>query len=211
MRRRDFIAGLGGAAAWSLGARTQQADRMRRIGWLTFATENDPLSQGSVAVFREALGKLGWIEGHNLRIDYRFAGIETNRVNEAAAELIGFGPDAITVTGTQALWAAQRQPQGIRIVFVAVADPVASGLVGSALSTLRLAASGCSFSRRRHRTLPGTRSSSNRNQLRNRAFIAALGSVAARANKTKRFPVWRTIRHRGGKNQPGKRTCNLQR
>jgi hypothetical protein len=75
--------GLGGAAAWSLAARAQQADRVRRIGWVTFATENDPLSQGSVAVFREALGKLGWIEGHNLRIDYRFAGIETNRVNNA--------------------------------------------------------------------------------------------------------------------------------
>jgi putative ABC transport system substrate-binding protein len=93
--------------------------------------ENDPLSQVHATAFREALGKLGWIEGHNFRIDIRFAGIETNRVNEAAAELISLGPDAITVTGTQALRAAERQTQSIPIVFVMVGDPVASGLVGN--------------------------------------------------------------------------------
>jgi putative ABC transport system substrate-binding protein len=111
--------------------RAQQGDSVRRIGWLTSEGENDPLSQVHAIAFHEALGKLGWIEGHNLRIDNRFAGIGTNGVNEAAAELVTLVPDAIVVTGTQALRSAQRQTQRIPIVFVMVGDPVASGLVGN--------------------------------------------------------------------------------
>jgi putative ABC transport system substrate-binding protein len=72
--RRVFITLLGGAAAWSLAARAQQPERMRRVGVLMPSAESDPEYQGSVASFRDALVKLGWVEGRNLRIDYRWAG-----------------------------------------------------------------------------------------------------------------------------------------
>src|SRR6516164_927122 len=127
MRRRQFIAGLGSAAAWPVVGRAQQGDRVRRIGVLLPYDENDPISQGRAATFREGLAKLGWIEGRNLSIDYRFFGIDTNRANEAAAELISLAPDVVVVNGTQALRAAQRHTQRIPIVFVMVGDPIASG------------------------------------------------------------------------------------
>jgi len=131
MRRREFIAGLGGAAVWPVVARAQQGEPMRRIGWLGSVAENDPFAQAWAAAFREGLGKLGWVEGRNLRIDYRFAGIDTNRVDAAAAELVSLFPDAIIVIGTQALRAAERQTQRIPIVFAGVGDPIATGLVGN--------------------------------------------------------------------------------
>ena len=131
MKRRTFIAGLGSAAAWPLAVRAQQGERIRRIGWLLNSEENDPVSQALATAFREGLARLGWIEGRNLRIDYRFTGIDTNRVNEAAAELVTLVPDAIVVTGTQSLRAAKRQTQKIPIVATSVGDPVASGMVGT--------------------------------------------------------------------------------
>jgi putative ABC transport system substrate-binding protein len=127
--RREFIAGLGSAAAWPVAARGQQPERMRRIGALMPYDENEPISQARAAIFREALARLGWIDGRNLRIDSRFAGIDTNRANEAAAELIRLAPDVVLVNGTQGLRAAQGQTQRIPIVFVMVGDPVANGLV----------------------------------------------------------------------------------
>jgi hypothetical protein len=102
MRRREFIAGLGSAAMWPLAARAQQSERVRRIGWLFPIAENDPLLQNRIAAFRDGLGKLGWIEGRNLRIDSRFAGVETNRVDEAAAELI--------VRGALQVWRSRSRP-----------------------------------------------------------------------------------------------------
>jgi putative ABC transport system substrate-binding protein len=131
MKRRGFIAGLGSAVAWPVVAQAQQGERIRRIGWLLNSEENDPVSQALAAAFREGLAKLGWIEGRNLRIDYRFTGIDTNRVNDAAAELVALVPDAIVVTGTQSLRAAKRQTQKIPIVATSVGDPVASGMVGT--------------------------------------------------------------------------------
>jgi putative ABC transport system substrate-binding protein len=75
VRRREFITLLGGAAAWPFAARAQQRDRMRRIGVLMNLAEGDPESQARIAAFRGGLDKLGWIEGRDLQIDYRwFAG-----------------------------------------------------------------------------------------------------------------------------------------
>jgi putative tryptophan/tyrosine transport system substrate-binding protein len=73
MKRRDFITLLGGAAAWPLAARAQQAERIRHIGVLMASSENDPEAQSWTRGFREELGKLGWTEGHNIQIDTRWA------------------------------------------------------------------------------------------------------------------------------------------
>ena len=79
IRRRDFIAGLGGVAAWPLTARAQQPDKMRRIGLLSGLAENDPIGQVIVTTLREELVRLGWVEGRNLRIDLRFGGVDSDR------------------------------------------------------------------------------------------------------------------------------------
>ena len=73
MRRREFIVGLGGAAAWPLAARAQQPDRMRRVGYLTGSSESNPVGQATIAAFQLELGRLGWVDGRNVRIDHRFA------------------------------------------------------------------------------------------------------------------------------------------
>jgi putative ABC transport system substrate-binding protein len=131
MNRREIIAGLGSAAAWPVVARAQQADRLRRVGVLMAIDEKDPHLRDRIAAFRDGLVKLGWVEGRNLRIDYRITGVDTNRVNDAAAELVSLVPDAIVVSGTQTLRAAERHTQRIPIVFASVGDPIASGLVGN--------------------------------------------------------------------------------
>jgi putative ABC transport system substrate-binding protein len=95
MTRRDFITLLGGAAAWPLAAHAQQADRVRRIGLLQGLAESDPEAQARTVAFRQALNVLGWIEGRNIRIDYRFAGGDSSRVQTYAAELVNSGPDLI--------------------------------------------------------------------------------------------------------------------
>ena len=94
MTRRQFITLLGGAvAAWPLAARAQQPDRMRRIGVLMPFAESDPGYQGSMASFRDALVKLGWVVGRNLRIDYRWAGGDVGKLSGYAAELVALMPD----------------------------------------------------------------------------------------------------------------------
>ena len=81
MRRREFITLLGGvAAAWPLAARAQQGERMRRVGVLTAFAENDPDAQAYMTAFRQALEKLGWAAGRNVRIDYRWGGAEPERI-----------------------------------------------------------------------------------------------------------------------------------
>ena len=80
MRRRDFIAGLGSAAAWPVVARAQQADRVRRIGVLTAGDENDPVRKTSISTFTQALADLGWTDGRNVRINLRWAGADINRI-----------------------------------------------------------------------------------------------------------------------------------
>jgi putative ABC transport system substrate-binding protein len=131
IRRRQFIAGLGGsAAAWPLGASAQQGDRLRRIGYLTAGDENDPLVTSLVAAFTRALADLGWTVGRNVQMDLRGAGGDLNRLPALARELVGLQPDIILTGSIPATVALQRETPTIPIVFAGVPDPVASGIVG---------------------------------------------------------------------------------
>jgi putative ABC transport system substrate-binding protein len=129
LRRREFIAALGGAAAWPLAARAQQANRVRRIGVLVGGDENDPVQKTFVSAFILALADLGWTDGRNLRTDLRWYGDDINRVRALAQELVGLQPDIILTGTTPATVAVQRETRTIPIVFATVADPVASGIV----------------------------------------------------------------------------------
>ena len=131
MRRREFITVLGGAALWPLAAYTQQLERMRRVGVLITFPENDPLSQTIVTAFAEALGRFGWVEGKNIRVDYRFAAGDPALFKTYAAELVGLSPDAILASTPQAVAAVRQQTRTIPIVFVLVIDPVGLGFVQS--------------------------------------------------------------------------------
>jgi putative ABC transport system substrate-binding protein len=95
IRRREFIAGLGGAAAWPLAARAQQGDRVWRIGWLSGFDENDPAAKPRLSAFTQALADLGWIDGRNVRMDLRWYGDDSNRARALAQELVGLKPDII--------------------------------------------------------------------------------------------------------------------
>jgi putative ABC transport system substrate-binding protein len=129
LRRREFIAGLGGAAAWPLAARAQQGGRMRRIGVLSVFDENDPVGKSLLSAFTQALAGLGWTDGRNVRIDLRWAIVEPNRIRALAQELVGLKPDIIFTGGTPTTAAVQRETQTIPIVFAGVSEPVASGIV----------------------------------------------------------------------------------
>jgi putative ABC transport system substrate-binding protein len=132
LRRRDFIALLGGAAAaWPLAARAQQSDRMRRIGVLMGYDENDSEAQAWVAAFREALQKLGWTEGRNVSIDTRWGRADTEVIQRFAQELVALQPDLILSQITPTTAALLQQTRTIPIVFTMVADPVGSGFVAS--------------------------------------------------------------------------------
>ncbi len=129
MRRREFIAGLGSAAAWPLAARAQQGDRVRRIGVLMPGDENDPVGKARVSAFTQALADLGWTDGRNVRMDLRWDGGDINRIRALAQELVGLQPDIILTSSTPATVALQRETRTIPIVFANVSDPVASGIV----------------------------------------------------------------------------------
>jgi putative tryptophan/tyrosine transport system substrate-binding protein len=129
MRRRQFIAGLGGAAAWSVVAWAQQADRAQRIGVLMQLDENDPLSKSILSAFTRALADLGWTVDRNVRMDLRWAGGDIDRMRALAQELVGLQPDIIVPYGTPATAAVRGETRTIPIVFASVADPVASGII----------------------------------------------------------------------------------
>jgi putative ABC transport system substrate-binding protein len=131
MRRREFIAALGGVAAWPLTARAQQREQIRRIGVLIGFTETDPAVQSWLAAFRGALAKLGWTEGSNLRIELRWAGYDPDRMKTFAKELVDLRPDAILSVTTPVTGALVRETQTIPIVTATVADPISSGFVTS--------------------------------------------------------------------------------
>jgi putative ABC transport system substrate-binding protein len=131
MRRREFVTLLGGAAAaWPLAARAQERSGLRRIGVLLNASD-DPVTQARLAVFRQALEKLGWTEGRNLRIDTRWAMGEAEGARAGAAELLALAPDAILVMPVVGLAALQRATHTVPIVFTVVSEPVAQGFVVS--------------------------------------------------------------------------------
>jgi putative tryptophan/tyrosine transport system substrate-binding protein len=132
MRRREFITLLGGAAAaWSLAARAQQAERMWRLGVLMASSENDPMGQARIAAFRQALVGLGWTEGSNLKIEWRWTRGDIERVRNYAAELVRLAPDVIIANGTPSLAALKHATTTIPIVFSVVNDPVAQGFIAS--------------------------------------------------------------------------------
>jgi putative ABC transport system substrate-binding protein len=133
MKRRQFIAFLGGAAAaWPLGARAQQADGMRRIGLLAGGyTQTDREGQARVAAFVDSLQKLGWSDGRNIRIEYRWGAGYPDRIAASAAEFVHSSPDVIVVSGSVVLTELQRLTGTIPIVFNQISDPVASGFVSN--------------------------------------------------------------------------------
>ena len=130
MKRRAFIAGLGGAAAWPVVARAQQSGRMRRIGVLTSAAQNDQESQSSLAAFQAELRKLGWAE-RNTEIDIRWTAADVELMERFAKELVALQPDLILTSSTAATAAMLKQTRTIPIVFALVADPVGSGFIAS--------------------------------------------------------------------------------
>ena len=127
--RREFIATLGGAAAWPLAARAQQGNRVRRIGVLMPNDENNPVYKSQVSAFTQALADLGWTGGRNVRMDLRWTGDDINRIRALAQELIGLQPDIILTGGDPATAAIQRETRTIPIVFAGVTDPVAQRIV----------------------------------------------------------------------------------
>jgi putative tryptophan/tyrosine transport system substrate-binding protein len=131
MRRRDFITFLGGAAVWPVAGRAEQLDRVRRIGVLNPFVEDDLEVQANIAAFRQTLQKLGWTDGRNVRIDYRWSGANSSRIREHVAELLGLNPDVILGISPLALQPLAQETRSIPIIFTQVADPLGAGLVAS--------------------------------------------------------------------------------
>jgi putative ABC transport system substrate-binding protein len=131
MRRRDFIALLGGAgAAWPIAARAQQPPRIRRLGVLMNLPENAE-AQSRYAVFPQALAELGWTVGRNLQVDIRWGAADADLYRKYAPELVALAPDVILVSGTSALGPMQRATRTVPIVFLNITDPVGAGYVAS--------------------------------------------------------------------------------
>jgi putative ABC transport system substrate-binding protein len=133
LRRREFIAALGGAAvSWPLGARAQQPERVRRIGVLTDLPSDDAEAQLRNAAFLQGLQTLGWMVGRNLRIDFRWGtGGDADRLRAYAAELVALAPDAILAVAITPLVQMQQATRTVPIVFVQASDPVGAGFVAS--------------------------------------------------------------------------------
>jgi putative tryptophan/tyrosine transport system substrate-binding protein len=131
MRRRGFIAVAAGAAAWPLTGRAQQLERLRLVGWLVPWPETDAVTKASIAVLKQALERLGWVEGKNIRIECRFAGGDPNVYNKYAAELVGLSPDVLLAGATPAVEPLRQQTRIIPIVFVNTSWPVELGFVQS--------------------------------------------------------------------------------
>ena len=132
MRRREFITLLSGAAtAWPLAALAQQPGTPRRIGVLIQVAEGDPQARIEVATFLRGLQKLGWSEGHNLRIDTRWGGGDADLIRKYAAELVALAPEVVLAPGGTVVGALQQASRTVPIVFVNVTDPVGRGYVAS--------------------------------------------------------------------------------
>ena len=130
MKRREFITLLGGAAAaWPLAARAQQPEQMRRIGVLLSQAESDPVAQSYIATFAARLRELGWTEGKNLLIDYRWGGGNTTRMPPLARELVVLQPHALLAATAVSAVQLRQYTLTIPIIFTQVGDPVALGLV----------------------------------------------------------------------------------
>jgi ABC-type uncharacterized transport system substrate-binding protein len=132
MRRREFIAVFGGVVAvWPMAARAQQHEQMRRIGVLVGFAESDPESPARLAAFRQSLERLGWKEGHNVRVEYRWGAGDPTRMRAHAKELIGTTPDVLVAESTPATAALQAETRITPIIFLQAGNPVGSGFVAS--------------------------------------------------------------------------------
>ena len=131
MQRRELIGLIGGAAAWPLAARAQQAGAMRRVGVLMGYAEDDPEAQIRLAALKQELTALGWGEGRNITTDVRWGAADITRSSVFARELVALQPDVIVGNTTPATEALYRETRTIPIVFVVVSDPVGSGFVQS--------------------------------------------------------------------------------
>src|SRR5437660_1768907 len=131
MRRREFLGALGGAAAWPITTHAQERDRMRRIGVLTNGAADDPDTKEHLAAFRQRLEQLGWSEGRNIQIDFRFANGRPDQYQSLAKEAVASQPDVVFAVSTPVVVALRRESRMIPIVFVSVSDPIGSGLIAS--------------------------------------------------------------------------------
>ena len=131
--RREFITLVGGAAAaaWPLVARAQRPEPMRRIGVLMNLAAANQEAHARRAAFEQALRQLGWADGGNVRIDYRWAGDDVDLLRRYAAELVALTPEVILANGTPSVAALQQTTRTVPVVFVNVADPVGAGFVDS--------------------------------------------------------------------------------
>jgi putative tryptophan/tyrosine transport system substrate-binding protein len=131
MNRRDLMTLIGGGAVWPVAARAQQGERMRHIGVLWAFSENDPEANTLLSALTQGLSELGWIDGHNIRMDVRLAGDDVERMRLFAKDLVGLQPDVIHTTSTPATAALQRETRTMPIVFAGISDPVGAGFVAS--------------------------------------------------------------------------------
>src|SRR5271154_780137 len=131
MRRRDFIAGIGTALMWPSMARAQQPERVRHLGVLMNVVQEDPGGPADVMAFRQGLADLGWIEGRNIDIEFRWPGGDIDRVQTLAKELVGLRPDVLIGRSTPTTVALKRETDTIPIIFVNVTEPVEQGFVQS--------------------------------------------------------------------------------
>src|SRR5262245_29752307 len=131
IERRKFLATLGGAAAWPFAGSAQQAAQVRRIGVLMPFGEDHPVGQARVAAFMQGLRQLGWTDGHNVRIDYRWSAGDSDNIRKFASELIALGPDVVMAFTSAAVTALRQATSTVPIVFAVVADPVGAGYVES--------------------------------------------------------------------------------
>jgi putative ABC transport system substrate-binding protein len=132
MRRRQFLGVLGAVATWPVAARAQQGERMRRIGVLQGASDtDDPRLQPNTAAFLQALQQLGWTDGRNVKIDYRWPSGDADKARKHAAELVALAPDVILAVSAANMSPLLQATRTVPIVFVGVADPVGAGYVDS--------------------------------------------------------------------------------
>jgi putative tryptophan/tyrosine transport system substrate-binding protein len=132
MRRREFIGLVGTAATvWSLAARAQQADPIRKLGVLVNFTSDDPEGEARIQAFSQSLRKLGWIEGDNLQTEIRWAGDDADRYHRYAKELVSSAPHVILASASPSVSALQQVTQSVPIVFANVIDPVGAGFIAS--------------------------------------------------------------------------------
>jgi putative ABC transport system substrate-binding protein len=132
MKRRDFITLFSGAAAnWPLTVRAQQAEQARNIGVLMNVAADDPQAKARIAAFLQALQELGWTDGRNIQITYRWSANDPVRIRKSAVELVALAPDVILTQTSVATAALLEATRTVPIVFTIVSDPVGAGYVDS--------------------------------------------------------------------------------